>query len=154
MFQWYILLFKMNGWQRTAEMQFSIVLRNTIWRHWYRSMADSVCHDLPNFLCHYKPKFFQQKLKIFSSKQFFSGHLIQCYMCSFASTCFDSNAEHTKSTSMLPQHHGHDPVTVNLTDSEPEIYKTYWVFIIIQSVKGNLKAQIFYSWQAEFGPDK
>ena len=42
-------------------------------------MADSVCQAPPNFQGHYKLKFFQQKIRIFSNKYFFSSHLIQCY---------------------------------------------------------------------------
>ena len=42
--------------------------------HWYRSMAESVCHAPSNFQWYYKLKFFQQKLQIFSNKYFFSSH--------------------------------------------------------------------------------
>ena len=44
-------------------------------------MANGVCHATPNFQLHFKLKFFQQKLQIFSNKRFFSIHLIQCVAC-------------------------------------------------------------------------
>ena len=50
-----------------------------LWRHWYRSIADIVCHAQPNFQWQYRLEFFQQTLQIFSNKWFFSSSLIPCF---------------------------------------------------------------------------
>ena len=46
--------------------------------------ADNVCHAPSNFQRLHKLKFFQQKLKFFSNKKFFSSHLIPFYNCILA----------------------------------------------------------------------
>ena len=55
-------------------------------RHWYKSMADSVCHAPPIFHCHYKTEILSTETSdCLKQKKFFS-HIIWCYICTKTNT--------------------------------------------------------------------
>ena len=60
------------------QYEVRVVTVTYLWRHWYGSLTESVCHAPSNFQWHYKLKFIQQKPQIFSDKKMLTSHLIPC----------------------------------------------------------------------------
>ena len=60
----------LKNWRKRHTLSASIRMTSD----WYRIIADSVCHDPPNYQRYFNP--FNENFRFFSDKYFFSSHLI------------------------------------------------------------------------------
>ena len=67
---WFLDIPMTSLWSQYDAM---FVMVTDLWRHWYMSMADNICHAPPIFNDITNWNFFQQELQIFSNKFFSSG---------------------------------------------------------------------------------